>query len=163
MNILGIFSKKEIELLQNINIEIQDKAYEKEEIKILIKKIYDNGYKNESVTYKDAEKYMNMCERLKCITQIDIEKIKKYSKEEFDKDYYLCTIIMHKAVWNNPNRINEYRKKNNEKLLSIKEQQKLQIESEKNSRKLSDYIKRLEEKYGGNLSNIEKYFNTIKI
>lgn len=32
MNILGIFSKKEIELLQNINIEIQDKAYEKEEI-----------------------------------------------------------------------------------------------------------------------------------
>ena len=162
MNIIDAFSEIELELLHNINIEIQDREYGQEEIKTLTQKIYNNGYMNVEISYADAEKYMNMYERLQCLTKINIEKVKKYTKKEFDDDYYLCTVIMHKAVWNNPNRINQLRKNKNEKLLTGEERQKLQREFEENANKLSDYTKYLEEKYGGNLSDIDKYFNTLK-
>lgn len=162
MNIVKIFSKKEIKLLQNINIEIQNKEYEQKEIKVLTQSIYKNGYMNIGISYAEAEKYMKMHERLQCLTKIDIEKVKKYTKKEFDHDYYLCTVIMHKAVWNNPNRINGLRKNKNEKLLTEQERQKLQKEFEENTSKLSKYTKYLEEKYGGNLSDVDKYFNTLK-
>lgn len=161
MNILKAFSKEERELLKNINLIIEDKEYEEIEIKQLAQNIYNNGFMNMNITYAEAEKYRQIYEQFEYIDKVDIDKVKKYTKKEFDDDYYLCTIMMHGILWNNPNRINEMRKGRNEKTLTKEEYQKYEKKSKENSKELANYMKYLEEKYGGKLSMIEKYYNTI--
>lgn len=157
MNILNAFSREELELLKNINIIVEDKEYGEIEIKELAQNIYNKGFMNMNITYAEAEKYRQIYERFECIAKVNLEKVKKYTKKEFDDDYYLCTIMMHEVLWNSPNRINKMRKSRNNKTLTKEEQQKY----EKKSKELSNYIKYLEEKYGENLSMIEKYYRTI--
>lgn len=82
--------------------------------------------------------------------------LKAFSKEERELLKNINLIL-----WNNPNRINEMRKGRNEKTLTKEEYQKYERKSKENSKELANYMKYLEEKYGGKLSMIEKYYNTI--
>ncbi|MBQ6992094.1 MAG: hypothetical protein IJN50_04190 [Clostridia bacterium] len=162
MNILKSLSKEEIELLKNIGIEIFDKKYEKAEIKEIEQSIYNREYLDTKITYADAERYRQIYERFKYLTRIDLEKVQKYTRKEFEEDYYLCTVIMHGAVWNSPNRINKIREARNKNPLTEEEKMKYQEKYEENSKKLSEYTKKLEEKYGGELSMVERYYSTIE-
>lgn len=162
MNILKSLSKEEIELLKNIGIEILNKKYEKAEIKEIEQSIYNRGYLDTKITYADAEKYRQIYERFKYLTRIDLEKVQKYTRKEFEEDYYLCTVIMHGAVWNNPSRINKIREARNKNPLTEEKKMKYQEKFEENSKKLSEYTKKLEEKYGGELSMVDRYYSTIE-
>lgn len=83
-----------------------------------------NGYLNTNIIYKDAEFYKNMSERLKIFSKVDIGKVSKYTKKEFDDNFYISTVLMHGVVWNSPERINIHRKARWDKVLIGKECEK---------------------------------------
>jgi len=112
MNIISDFSQEEIKMLKLINIEIEEKDYTNEELMKLYEKIYRNGYIDFNISFEKAEKYRKILDRLKIFSKVDINTLNKYTKEEFEKDFYVSTVLMHGVVWNNPERINgQYMKK----------------------------------------------------
>ena len=159
MKIVSDFSQKEIELLKLINIEIEEKDYTNEEINELYENIYKNGYKDFSISYENAEKYRKVLERLKIFSKIDINKLNKYTKEEFEKDFYVSTVLMHGVVWNNPKRINENRKNEGKDLLTQEEYEKIKEKNKINAKKFEEYMEYLKQKYGDDLDIVNKYYD----
>ena len=144
MEILRYFTKEELKLLMQINIIIENKKYDETKLKELYKKIYKKGYIDTNVTYAEAEKYKSILEKIKVFSKIDMEKLKKYSPEEFENDYYIATVLMHETIRSNPKRINEHRKGTGKDSLAEEEYEKL------------------EEKYGKDLNEVSKYYELMK-
>ncbi len=163
MKIINDFLQKEIKLLENINVNIEDRDYTEQEILVLSKNIYTNGYLDKNITYKNAEFYKNMSERLKIFSKVDIDKVSKYTKKEFDDDFYIGTNFMHGVVWNSPERINEHRKNMKEKPLTNKEYDKYKNIRKENEEKFENYIKFLKEKYGQDLNAVSNYYTFKEI
>lgn len=159
MRIINDFSQQEIKLLENININIENRNYTDCEILDLSKLVYNNGYLNTNITYKEAEPYINISERLKILSKMDIEKVSKYTKKEFDDDFYISTVLMHGVVWNSPKRINEYRKKQGKKLLTDEEYERYKKIRKENEEKFENYMEFLKEKYGQDLDAVNNYYN----
>lgn len=158
MKIINDFLQKEIKLLENINVNIEDKDYTEQEILVLSKRIYTNGYLNTNITYEDAEFYKNMSERLKIFSKVDIDKVSKYTKKEFDDDFYISTVLMHGVVWNNPERINTHRKNIGDKVLTDEEYEKYKNIRKENEEKLEKHMDFLKEKYGQYLNAVSNYY-----
>lgn len=161
MNVFKILSKEELQLLEDININISDKEYVEDEIKQITQNIYKNGYMNTEITYAEAEKYRQIYERFKYLSKVDLEKVKKYTRKEFEEDYYLATVLMHGVVRNSPYRINERRKTQGKELLSNDEYKELEEKQKANSIKFEDCMKYLENKYGKDLDATDKYYSTM--
>ena len=161
MNILNAISNEEQQSLEKINIKLLDKDYSISELKEITQNIYKDGYMNIETTYGEAEEYKKLYERFSVLSKIDIEKVKKYSKKEFEDDYYVTTVLMHGVIWNSPHRINEARKRNGKKLLNEDEFERLKKIQKENSKKFENYIEYLENKYGKDLEATAKYYSTI--
>lgn len=161
MNVFKILSKEDLQLLENININISDKEYIEDEIKQITQDIYKNGYMNTEITYAEAEKYRQIYERFKYLSRVDLEKVKKYTRKEFENDYYMSTVLMHGVVWNSPYRINNSRKERGKETLSKEEYKKIEERQKANSIKFEEYIKYLENKYGKDLDATDKYYSTM--
>lgn len=158
MKLVDCFSCKDRELLKEISIVIEDVDYTIEDILILSKEVYKKGYMNIELTYAEAEQYKNISEKLKLLTKLDIEKIKEHTSKEFEEDYYLSTVLMHGAVWNNPERINIGRKNAGKDLLNENEYVKYKEINRINTEKFNNYMKYLEDKYGENLDAVSEYY-----
>lgn len=52
MKIINDFSQKEIKLLENIKINIENRDYTEQEILDLSKIVYKNGFLDTNITYK---------------------------------------------------------------------------------------------------------------
>lgn len=159
MKIIDDFSQKEIKLLENINVNIENRDYTEKEILNLSKLIYNTGYLDEKITYKEAEFYKNISERLKIFLKIDINKVSEYSKKEFEDDFYIGTNLMHDVVWNSPERINEHRKNAGEKPLTDKEYEKYKNIRKENEERFENYMEYLKEKYGHDLDAVSNYYS----
>ena len=162
MEILRYFTKEELKLLMQINIIIEDKEYDETKLKELYKKIYKKGYIDTNVTYAEAEKYKSILEKIKVFSKIDIEKLKKYSPEEFEDDYYIATVLMHETIRSNPKRINQHRKGSGKDSLAKEEYEKLEEKNKINTDKFEKHMKYLEEKYGKDLNEVSKYYELMK-
>ena len=161
MNVFKILSKEELQLLEDININISDKEYIEDEIKQITQNIYKNGYMNTEITYDEAEKYRQIYERFRYLSRVDLEKVKKYTRKEFENDYYMSTVLMHGVVWNSPYRINNSRKEQGKEPLSKEEYKKIEEKQKANSIKFEDYMKYLKNKYGKDLDATDKYYSTM--
>lgn len=159
VKILKNFSEYEIKELRKININISYKEYTDQEILDLSKCIYEKGYVDMNITYKKAEIYKTISDRLKIFLKIDIEKVSKYTRDEFVNDCYISTNLMHDVVWNDPNRINTYRKNNGKNLLSNEEYEKYKEIKIKNEVKYKKYMDFLKDKYGNNIDIIHEYYS----
>lgn len=124
MKIIQYFLNSEVDLLQKINLNMRDKEYTEDELKELSDYIYKNGYMNSELTYKEAEPYKKISEKVRLFSKLDTNRVEKYTKEEFEMEYYFSTNLMHNVIWTNPRRINDGRKKSTKKLLSEKEYKK---------------------------------------
>lgn len=159
MKIINNFSQKEIKLLENINVNIENRDYTEQEILLLSKIIYKNGYLDTNITYKEAKFYKNMSERLKVFSKVEIDKVNKYTKKEFDDDFFIATNLMHGVVWNSPERINTHRKNIEERLLTDEEYEKCKKTRKENQEKFESYVEFLKEKYGQNLDAVSNYYS----
>ena len=162
MEIIRYFTKEELKLLMQINIIIENKEYDETRLKELYKKIYKKGYIDTNVTYAEAEKYKSILEKIKVFSKIDMEKLKKYSPEEFENDYYIATFLMHETIRSNPKRINEHRKGSGKDSLAKGEYEKLEEKNKINTDKFEKHMKYLEEKYGKDLNEVSKYYELMK-
>ena len=81
MKIINDFSQQESEFLKSIDINIEDRDYTEQEILDLSRIVYKNGYLDINITYKEAEFYRNISERLKILSRVDIDKVSKYTKK----------------------------------------------------------------------------------
>lgn len=162
MRILNYFSNKELDLLKQINVMIDDREYVEEDLQTLSKEIYKIGYMNINLTYADAELYKNISEKVKLFSKLDIEKLNKYTSKEFEEDYYLSTVLMHGAIWNNPERINTGRKNSGKELLTKEEYEKFKEINKINTEKFEKYMRYLEDKYGKNLDAVSDYYALSK-
>ena len=158
MNIRSDFYQKKIKMLKLINIEIEEKDYTNEELMKLYEKIYRNGYIDFNISFEKAEKYRKILERLKIFSKVDINKLNKYTKEEFEKDFYVSTVLMHGVVWNNPERINVKRKNDGKKLLTQEEYEKIKEKNKINTEKFENYMEYLKQKYGEDLDAVNNYY-----
>ncbi len=163
MKIINNFSKKEIKLLENINVNIENRDYTEQEILLLSKIIYKNGYLDTNITYKEAEFYRNISERLKILSRVDIDKVSKYTKKKFDDDFYISTVLMHGIVWNSPERINTHRKNQGKKLLTDEEYEKYKKIRKENEEKFENHMEFLKEKYGQDLDAVSSYYSFKEI
>lgn len=163
MKIINDFSKQEIKLLEDINVNIEDRDYTEKEILDLSKIVHKDGYLDTNITYKEAESYKNISERLKIFSKVDISKVNKYTKKEFDDDFYISTVLMHGVVWNSPERINKHRKNVKEKPLTNKEYDKYKNIRKENEEKLENYMEFLKEKYGQDLNAVSNYYTFKEI
>lgn len=163
MKIINNFSQKEIKLLENINVNIENRDYTEQEILLLSKIIYKNGYLDTNITYKEAEFYRNISERLKILSRVDIDKVSKYTKKKFDDDFYISTVLMHGIVWNSPERINTHRKNQGKKLLTDEEYEKYKKIRKENEEKFENYMEFLKEKYGQDLDAVSSYYSFKEI
>lgn len=159
MKIINNFSQKETKLLENINVSVEDRDYTSQEILDLSKIVHKNGYLDTNITYKEAELYRNISERLIILSKVDIERVSKYTKKEFDDDFYVSTVLMHGAVWNSPERINIHRKNIGEKLLTNEEYEKYKKIRKENEEKFENYMEFLTEKYGQDLDAVSNYYS----
>ena len=148
MKIKNNFTQKEIELLENINVKIEDRDYTEQEILILSKNIYKNGYHDTNITYKEAESYKNMSERLKIFSKVDIDKVNKYTKKEFDNDFFIATNLMHNVV-----------KNIGENLLTLEEYEKCKKIRKEHQEKFERFMEFLKEKYGQDLNAVSNYYS----
>lgn len=158
MKIRNNFSEEEIKLMNKIDIEIEDKEYTNEEIRNICNIIYRNGYMNISLSYNEAELYRKLSEKLKILSKVDVYKLNKYTKKEFDDDFYMSTILMHGVVWNNPKRINTGRKISGKEPLTQEEYDKFKKINEENTIKFDEYIQYLKQKYGEDLDAVNNYY-----
>lgn len=117
---------------------------------------------NINLTYADAELYKNISEKVKLFSKLDIEKLNKYTSKEFEEDYYLSTVLMHGAIWNNPERINTGRKNSGKELLTKEEYEKFKEINKINTEKFENYMRYLEDKYGKNLDAVSDYYALSK-
>lgn len=163
MKIINNFSQKEIKLLENINVNIENRDYTEQETLLLSKIIYKNGYLDTNITYKEAEFYRNISERLKILSRVDIDKVSKYTKKEFDDDFYISTVLMHGIVWNSPERINTHRKNQGKKLLTDEEYEKYKKIRKENEEKFENHMEFLKEKYGQDLDAVSSYYSFKEI
>lgn len=163
MKIINNFSQKEIKLLENINVNIENRDYTEQEILLLSKIIYKNGYLDTNITYKEAEFYRNISERLKILSRVDIDKVSKYTKKKFDDDFYISTVLMHGIVWNSPERINTHRKNQGKKLLTDEEYEKYKKIRKENEEKFENHMEFLKEKYGQDLDAVSSYYSFKEI
>ena len=163
MKIINDFSKQEIKLLEDINVNIEDRDYTEKEILDLSKIVHKDGYLDTNITYKEAESYKNISERLKIFSKVDISKVNKYTKKEFDDDFYISTVLMHGVVWNSPERINKHRKNVKENPLTNKEYDKYKNIRKENEEKLENYMEFLKEKYGQDLNAVSNYYTFKEI
>ncbi len=163
MNVFKTLSKEEVQLLEyiNININISDKDYVEDEIKQIAQNIYKKGYMNTEITYAEAEKYRQIYERFRYLSRVDLEKVKKYTRKEFENDYYMSTVLMHGVVWNSPYRINTIRKEQGKEPLSKEEYKKIEKKQKANSIKFEEYMEYLKNKYGKDLDATDKYYSTM--
>lgn len=159
MKIINDFSQKEIKLLENIKVNIENRDYTKQEILDLSKIVYKNGFLDTNITYKEAEFYRNISERLKILSKVDIERVSKYTKKEFDDDFHISTVLMHGVVWNSPQRINTHRKNIGEKLLTDEEYEKYKKIRKENEERFENYMEFLREKYGQDLDAVSNYYS----
>ena len=159
MKLINYFSEEDIRLLRDINIIISEADYSIDQIEELKTRIEKDGFYNMNITYAEAEKYHKLHEKLKVLDKIDIEKVKKYSKEEFDNDNYLLTPLLDNMLWSNPNRINTALKSRNEKLLTEEDYKKYEERYKNASERHSKYLQFMEEKYGKDLDAVEKYYS----
>ena len=159
MKIINDFSQKEIKLLENINVNIENRDYTEQEILVLSKIIYKNGYLDINVMYKEAKFYKNMSERLKVFSRVDIDKVNKYTKKEFDDDFFIATNLMHGVVWNSPERINAHRKNIGEKLLTDEEYEKCKKTRKEDQERFENYMGFLRGKYGQDLDAVSNYYS----
>lgn len=162
MKILNYFSNEEVDLLNKINIIIDDREYTEEDLMDLSRNIYKNGYMDVSLKYAEAELYKDISEKIKLFSKLDMDKINQHTQKEFEEDYYLSTVLMHGAVWNNPERINTGRRNNGEALLTEEEYAKFKKINKENTEKFENYMKYLEDKYGKNLSAVSEYYELSK-
>lgn len=163
MKIINNFSQKEIKILENINVNIENRDYTEQEILLLSKIIYKNGYLDTNITYKEAEFYRNISERLKILSRVDIDKVSKYTKKKFDDDFYISTVLMHGIVWNSPERINTHRKNQGKKLLTDEEYEKYKKIRKENEKKFENHMEFLKEKYGQDLDAVSSYYSFKEI
>lgn len=163
MKIINNFSQKEIKLLENNNVNIENRDYTEQEILLLSKIIYKNGYLDTNITYKEAEFYRNISERLKILSRVDIDKVSKYTKKKFDDDFYISTVLMHGIVWNSPERINTHRKNQGKKLLTDEEYEKYKKIRKENEEKFENHMEFLKEKYGQDLDAVSSYYSFKEI
>lgn len=98
MKVRNNFSEEEIKLMNNIDIGIEDKEYTNEEIRNICIIIYRKGYMNISLSYNEAELYRKLSEKLKILSKVDVYKNNKYTKKEFDDDYYMSSILMYEII-----------------------------------------------------------------
>ena len=159
MKIINDFSEKEIKILENINVNLEDEDYTNQEILDLSRIVYENGYLDTNITYKQAELYRNISERLRILSKIDIKRVSKYTKNEFDDDFYISTVLMHGVVWNSPQRLNTHRKNIGEKLLTDEEYEKYKKIRKENEEKFENYMEFLREKYGQDLDAVSNYYS----
>lgn len=158
MKIRNNFSEEEIKLMNKIDIDIEEKEYTNEEIRNICNIIYRKGYMNISLSYSEAELYRKLSERLKILSKVDVDKLNKYTKNEFDDDFYMSTILMHGVVWNNPKRINTGRKNSGKEPLTQEEYDKFKKISEENTIKFEEYMQYLKQKYGEDLDAVNNYY-----
>lgn len=163
MKIINDFSQQESEFLKSIDINIEDRDYTEQEILDLSRIVYKNGYLDTNITYKEAEFYRNISERLKILSRVDIDKVSKYTKKEFDDDFYISTVLMHGIVWNSPERINIHRKNVGKKLLTDEEYEKYKKIRKENEEKFENHMEFLKEKYGQDLDAVSSYYSFKKI
>lgn len=161
MNIYSILSKEELQTLEKINIKIFDGEYSEDTIKRITQKIYKNGYMNVDITYAEAEKYRQIYERFRYLSRVDLDKVKKHTRKEFEDDYYISTVLMHGVVRNSPYRINEGRKAQGKELLSKEEYKELEEKQKANSIKFEEYMEYLKNKYGEDLQATDQYYSTM--
>lgn len=161
MNIYSILSKEELQILEKINIKIFDGEYSEDTIKQITQNIYKKGYMNVDITYAEAEKYRQICERFGCLSRVDLDKVKKHTRKEFEDDYYICTVLMDGVLRNSPDRINEGRKDHGKELLSKEEYKELEEKQKANSIKFEEYMEYLKNKYGEDIGATEQYYMTM--
>lgn len=159
MKIINDFSQKEIKLLENIKVNIENRDYTEQEILDLSKIVYQNGFLDTNITYKEAELHRHISERLKILSKVDIERVSKYTKKEFDDDFYISTVLMHGVVWNSPQRINTHRKNIGEELLTDEEYEKYKKIRKENEERFENYMEFLREKYGQDLNAVSNYYS----
>lgn len=162
MKIMQYLLKNEIEILQKINLNMQDKEYTEDEVKELSDYIYKNGYMNWELTYNEAELYKKILEKVRLFSKLDTNRVEKYTKEEFEMEYYFSTNLMHNVIWTNPRRINDGRKKSTKKLLSEKEYKSIKEINRINTEKFENYLKYLKQKYGEDLEAVSEYYSFYK-
>ncbi len=163
MKIINVFSQKEIKFLENINVNIEDRDYTEQKILDLSRIVYKNGYLDTNITYKEAELYRDISEKLKILSKVNIERVSKYTKKEFDDNFYISTILMHSVVWNSPERINAHRKNIGEKMLTDEEYEKYKKIRKENEEKFENHMKFLREKYGQNLDAVNNYYSLREV
>ncbi len=163
MKIINVFSQKEIKFLENINVNIEDRDYTEQKILDLSRIVYKNGYLDTNITYKEAELYRDISEKLKILSKVNIERVSKYTKKEFDDNFYISTILMHSVVWNSPERINAHRKNIGEKMLTDEEYEKCKKIRKENEEKFENHMKFLREKYGQNLDAVNNYYSLREV
>lgn len=163
MKIINVFSQKEIKFLENINVNIEDRDYTEQKILDLSRIVYKNGYLDTNITYKEAELYRDISEKLKILSKVNIERVSKYTKKEFDDDFYISTILMHSVVWNSPERINAHRKNIGEKMLTDEEYEKYKKIRKENEEKFENHMKFLKEKYGQDLDAVNNYYSLREV
>lgn len=163
MKIINVFLQKEIKFLENINVNIEDRDYTEQEILDLSRIVYKNGYLDTNITYKEAELYRDISEKLKILLKVNIERVSKYTKEEFDDDFYISSILMHSVVWNSPERINAHRKNIGEKMLTDEEYEKYKKIRKENEEKFENHMKFLREKYGQDLDAVNNYYSLREV
>lgn len=163
MKIINVFSQKEIKFLENINVNIEDREYTEQEILDLSKIVYKKGFLDTNITCKEAELYRHISERLKILSKVDTERVSKYTKKEFDDDFYISTILMHSVVWNSPERINAHRKNIGEKMLTDEEYEKYKNIRKENEEKFENHMKFLREKYGQDLDAVNNYYSLREV
>lgn len=158
MKIRNNFSEEEIKLINKIDIEIEDKEYTNEEIRNICNIIYRNGYMNISLSYNEAEVYRKLSEKLKILSKADVYKLNRYTKKEFEDDFYMSMILMHGVVWNNPKRTNTERKISGKEPLTQAEYDKFKKINKENTIKFDEYIQYLKQKYGEDLDMVNNYY-----
>lgn len=158
MKIINVFSQKEIKFLENINVNIEDRDYTEQKILDLSRIVYKNGYLDTNITYKEAELYRDISEKLKILSKVNIERVSKYTKKEFDDDFYISTV-----VWNSPERINAHRKNIGEKMLTDEEYEKYKNIRKENEEKFENHMKFLREKYGQDLDAVNNYYSLREV
>lgn len=163
MKIINDFLQKEIKLLENIKVNIENRDYTEQEILDLSRIVYKNGYLDTNITYKEAELYRDISEKLKILSKVNIERVSKYTKKEFDEDFHISTILMHSVVWNSPERINAYRKNIGEKILTEEEYEKYKKIRKENEEKFEKYMKFFREKYGQDLDAVSNYYSLREV
>lgn len=149
MVIIKWLSTEDKELLEKLDIQLTEKDYSNEECDMLCQYVYQNGFVNKDNIYCIAEKYYDLCNKIKALCEWNpTDEMLKITKEDYEFDELLETNFFHGAYRNSPQKINNMRKLNKKAELTQEEYKEYQDKAERFATKLSEFYKYVEKKYG---------------